>query len=193
MMTSSNGNIFRVTGPLWGESTGHRWIPLTKASDAELWCFRWSAPEQIVEQTLETPVIWDAVTLIMTSLKWNYLEQYRLQRICELSTWKRHDMETLSIVLVLLEGNPPVITGLPSQSGNEMKWILMGIHERTMVALCGELVNVLVLVLAILCDDMKLPWWHKGSLHKRNSGIHQRISFFSGNGSILSILCKGAE
>ena len=24
MMTSSNGNIFRVTGPLWEESTGHR-------------------------------------------------------------------------------------------------------------------------------------------------------------------------
>ena len=24
---------FRVTGPLWGESTGHQWIPLTKASD----------------------------------------------------------------------------------------------------------------------------------------------------------------
>ena len=33
MMTSSNGNIFRVTGPLFGEFTGHRWIPLTKASD----------------------------------------------------------------------------------------------------------------------------------------------------------------
>ena len=39
MMTSSNGNIFRVTGPLCGEFTGHRWIPHTKASDAELWCF----------------------------------------------------------------------------------------------------------------------------------------------------------
>ena len=38
MMTSSNGNIFRVTGPLCGEFTGHRWIPRTKASDAELWC-----------------------------------------------------------------------------------------------------------------------------------------------------------
>ena len=37
MMTSSNGNLFRVTGPLWGESTGHWWIPLTKASDAGLW------------------------------------------------------------------------------------------------------------------------------------------------------------
>ena len=41
-MTSSNGNIFRVTGHLCGEFTCHRWIPLTKASDAELWCFLWS-------------------------------------------------------------------------------------------------------------------------------------------------------
>ena len=39
MMTSSNGNIFRFSGPLWGESTGDRGIPLTKASDTELWCF----------------------------------------------------------------------------------------------------------------------------------------------------------
>ena len=42
MMTSSNGNIFRVTGRLCGEFTGPRWIPHTKASDAELWCFLWS-------------------------------------------------------------------------------------------------------------------------------------------------------
>ena len=38
MMTSSNGNIFRVTGHLCGEFTGPRWIPHTKANDAELWC-----------------------------------------------------------------------------------------------------------------------------------------------------------
>ena len=44
MMTSSNGHISRVTGPLCGEFTGHRWIPLTKASDVELWCFLWSGP-----------------------------------------------------------------------------------------------------------------------------------------------------
>ena len=31
-------HFFRVTGPLGGEFTGPRWIPLTKASDAELWC-----------------------------------------------------------------------------------------------------------------------------------------------------------
>ena len=35
MMTSSNGNIFLVTGLLCGEFTGHRSIPLTKASDEE--------------------------------------------------------------------------------------------------------------------------------------------------------------
>ena len=29
-MTSSNGHIFRVTGPLCGEFTGHRGIPITK-------------------------------------------------------------------------------------------------------------------------------------------------------------------
>ena len=45
MMTSSNGNIFCVTGHLCGEFTGPRWIPRTKASHAELWCFLWSVPE----------------------------------------------------------------------------------------------------------------------------------------------------
>ena len=48
MMTSSNGNIFGDTCPLCGEFTGNRWIPLRKASDAELWCFR-SAPEWTIQ------------------------------------------------------------------------------------------------------------------------------------------------
>ena len=47
---------FHVIGPLWGESIGDRCIPLTKASDAELWHFLWSA-EQTVEQKIEMPVI----------------------------------------------------------------------------------------------------------------------------------------
>ena len=45
IMTSSNGNIFRITGHLCGEITGHQWIPHTKASGAELWCFLWYASE----------------------------------------------------------------------------------------------------------------------------------------------------
>ena len=34
--------VFRVSGPLFGEFTGHRSISRTKASDAELWWFVWS-------------------------------------------------------------------------------------------------------------------------------------------------------
>ena len=41
MMMSSNGNIFHITGPLCGEFTGHRWIPLTRDSGAKLWYFLW--------------------------------------------------------------------------------------------------------------------------------------------------------
>ena len=47
-----------------------RGIPSQRARDAELRCFLWSAPEQMVEQTIETLVIWDAIALIMTSLEW---------------------------------------------------------------------------------------------------------------------------
>ena len=54
MVTSSNENIFRVTGSFLEESTGHRWIPLTKASDAKILGFLWSALEQTVDQTIET-------------------------------------------------------------------------------------------------------------------------------------------
>ena len=85
--TSCHDNTFRITGPkfqchddvikwkhfqrCWPfvrEYTGHRWMPPTKASDAELWCFLWYKPEPTVEQTVDTPVIWDAIVLIMTSL-----------------------------------------------------------------------------------------------------------------------------
>ena len=41
-MKSSNWNLFRCTGLLWGESGGR------KTSDAELWYFHGSAPEQTV-------------------------------------------------------------------------------------------------------------------------------------------------
>ena len=41
MMTLSNGNILHVTGTLYGKFTSHRWIPLTKATDVELWYFLW--------------------------------------------------------------------------------------------------------------------------------------------------------
>ena len=64
-----------------GGCTGHRWIPLTKASDTELWCFLWSTPEQTVEQTIEMPAIWDA---IIPSLWWYCNDAHGLRFVCVL-------------------------------------------------------------------------------------------------------------
>ena len=45
MMTSSNGNISRVTGPLCWEFTGHRWIPRTKARlSKQSWGWQFETP-----------------------------------------------------------------------------------------------------------------------------------------------------
>ena len=62
MMTLSNEKIFSaLLAPFWGEFTGHRWIPLTKAGDAELfslicaWTNAWANHR-------------DVIALIVTSL-----------------------------------------------------------------------------------------------------------------------------
>ena len=93
MMTSSIRNIFRVTGSLWGESTGHWGIPSDVASDVERWCFLWYEPKQTVEQTLETSVIWDAITLIITSkllAVWSFgnIMTWKCFRIIGFSWWR---------------------------------------------------------------------------------------------------------
>ena len=82
-MTSPNWNIFRVAGLLCGEFTGHRWIPLTKVSDAE-----W----------FETPL----------RSSWHHCNA--CFKRCD--TWWRYDMEMISTFLAHCEGNPLVI-GVP--------------------------------------------------------------------------------
>ena len=52
MMRSWHGNAFCITGPLWGESTGDRWIPITKTSDVEPWFFPcWSMNRLLNKQS----------------------------------------------------------------------------------------------------------------------------------------------
>ena len=72
MLTSSNGNIFCVTGHLCGELTGHQWNPLTKASDAELWCFLFDLRlnKWLSKESWRRCWIWDAIAFIITSLWW---------------------------------------------------------------------------------------------------------------------------
>ena len=118
MVSISNDDVIN-----WKQSTGHRWIPLTTASDAELWCFLWSAPEQAAEQTIETPVILDAIALIITSL-WCTSFVLAGPGITSFAMnnshgihfqWWRHQMETFSALLALCEGNRPVTGRFPSR------------------------------------------------------------------------------
>ena len=62
MVTLLHRNVFRFIGPLWGEFTCHRWIPLTK------W-FVCCKLEPFVERIVELSVIWDVLPHIyVTSL-----------------------------------------------------------------------------------------------------------------------------
>ena len=51
MMTTSSGNILRVTDSLWGESTGHRRFPSQRPLARSFDVFLWSAPEQTTGQS----------------------------------------------------------------------------------------------------------------------------------------------
>ena len=83
MMTSSNGNIFPATVHLSRESTSHRLTPLTKASDVKLWCFLWSVPEQMAEQTIKMLVNSDGIALVMTSLqRCHCVSSYQITNNC---------------------------------------------------------------------------------------------------------------
>ena len=99
MMMSSNGNIFRITGHLWGWPTGHRQIPLTKASDAELWCFLWSATVQTGKANSR-----DAGDLRRPSAHYD---------ITVMTLEHCHQMEIFSALLAICEGDPPATGKFP--------------------------------------------------------------------------------
>ena len=99
VMTSSNENIFRVTGSLCGELTGHRRIPHTKASDAELWRFLWSAPECLTLATIVLQQV--SVTAAGTCSWWCTLRTmihprtWRSWKGSSSTHWDRHKMTAI--------------------------------------------------------------------------------------------------
>ena len=70
-------NIFRVTGPLCGEFTGHRWIPLTKASDAEIhqclskYLKAWVVSEVVAFYQVYEPIYVGRTTVSFTGIVWS--------------------------------------------------------------------------------------------------------------------------
>ena len=112
-----NGNIF-FTGPWWGESTGRQWIPLTKASDAELWCFIWCTPEQTIEHTVETPVIWDAI-----ARPCNVFSLFRLHQRFSALRWPH-----IIITMMMINMTKVLIGSNVIHSKNKVvKWTTLGL------------------------------------------------------------------
>ena len=65
-MTPSNGNIFRVTGPLWGESTVTGGF-LLQGPVVQSFVVFFDLRLNKGLAKIETPVIWNTIALIMTS------------------------------------------------------------------------------------------------------------------------------
>ena len=135
-MTSSNRNIFRITGLLWWESTGG--FPSQRASRTQSFdvSFDLRLNKPLLKQSrrrwIETPScslwrycnedVWYTEVHVLTgdllfrklvSLKQenkcNYLlnEAVGINYSYTMYTWWRQDMETVSVLLALCEGNPP--------------------------------------------------------------------------------------
>ena len=100
---------------------------LTKASDAELSGFLWSMPQETFEQPIETPVIWDAIVLIMSSL-WYWkppCNQLRIKHgICITSTsnhqWSMHDKDEL----IHSETKRPPLRGIPIGNKSALLYVM---------------------------------------------------------------------
>ena len=124
--------------------TDHRWIPLIKASDAELWCFVWSAPQPAVGQTLETPVIWDAILLIMMFYAWLTGRGQFIRAHQHISS--HESREAFAIARVPSLGIPPqlvldLLLG-PQRTQEDCHWegpVGVGTPQNVHVSLVGDL------------------------------------------------------
>ena len=135
MMTSSNGNIFRVTGHLSGEFTGPRWIPRTKASDAGLlmfslicaWINGWVNNGAAGELRHHRAHYYVIVMIFRKHKKYLHFPSFLGTEIVQLMMTSLN--ESISALLALCVGTPPVTEEFPSQrhvtrsSGNLMSFL----------------------------------------------------------------------
>ena len=64
LMTQWHGNVLHIPGPLSGESTNHRWIPLTKSQQwAPFRISSFSGCTRLVEHSVEVPSMGDPIRI----------------------------------------------------------------------------------------------------------------------------------
>ena len=102
MVTSSNGTIFRVTDPLCGEFTGHRWIPHTKARDA----------------SFDFLIMRPNKRLSRQSLGWWFETPSR-------SLWRQCNVQNQHIMRILIDGRFPSLSmWLHHHNDNMLSWLM---------------------------------------------------------------------
>ena len=107
--------------------TGPRWIPRTKASDAELWCFlicvwinAWVNNREAGDLR-QYHVHYDVTVMIYCHDSLFIMKcspcphQFQCGMCDPKSTWWRHQMETFSALLAICAGNSPVHGEFPAQ------------------------------------------------------------------------------
>ena len=121
LMTSSHGNAFRITGPLWGESTGHpvdstHKEPVARTVDVS---FDVSLNKLLYKQSsgwwFETPRRSYDVSVVFMFPR---LGRIKISLGVGLLAWWRHQMETFSALLAFCAGNSPV----PVNSPHKGQW-----------------------------------------------------------------------
>ena len=119
MMTSSNGNIFRVTGPLCGEFTGPGEFPTQRPVTQSFDVF---FDLRLNKRLSKQPWGW-----------WFDTPSWSLWRHCDALKYFeqcigcQHDTETFSALLFLNGGNPSISNGFPSQRVYDMElWCFLG-------------------------------------------------------------------
>ena len=126
-MTSSNGNIFRVTGPLCGEFTGSGEFPTQRPVTRSFDVF---FDLRLNKRLSKQPWGW-----------WFETPSWSLWRHRNVYPWWRHDMETLSTLLSLCEEDH---RSPPRRFPSQRTIIMMGMSYSTWVWLFLKLVPSII-------------------------------------------------
>ena len=157
MITSSNGSFFRVTGPLCGEFTSHRRIPLTNGQKCGCffdWCPHKLLNKQSSDRWFEiTRRSCDVIVMICSedsifkytsSLQWRHNERGGVSnhqpRHCLLNRiFRRRSKKTSKLrVTGLCVGNSPVTGEFPAQMASNAENVsIWWRHQVMMVPRCG--------------------------------------------------------
>ena len=115
MMTSSNGDIFFVTGLLWGNPSVPGWFPYQRPATLSFDVFIMCARRNGWANSLDDSALRhrSSHVTVMWTKGLGSLDIF--MHLCLRYTWWRHQMETFSASLAICVGNSPIPGEFPAQ------------------------------------------------------------------------------